>query len=120
MSEKLVVTVTAGPDDPEKATFAFIMANTALIMEMDVTMIFQSNGIYNVTKGTYEHIKAVDHESIKEHVENFIENGGKLLACIPACISKEIPKDQLIDGVQMIKAGRALKEMMEADLVLNY
>lgn len=120
MSEKLVVTLSTGPENPEKATLAYVMANAALAMDAEVLMVLQSNGVYTTTKGTYEHIKAPGHDPIKKHVETFLSNGGKIFVCIPCCEERNITKEMLVEGCELAKSGKAVKEILSSNSVLNY
>ncbi|AWB09811.1 hypothetical protein TDSAC_0435 [Thermodesulfobium acidiphilum] len=120
MSEKLVITLSSGPENPEKAALAYVMANAALAMDAEVLMVLQSNGVYTVTKGVYEHIKAPGHDPIKKHVENFLSNGGKFYVCIPCCQERDISQDQILEGCEMAKSGKAMKAILEAKTTLNY
>ena len=40
-TEKIVVIITHGPDDPERALFPFVMANGAMLMDAEATVILQ-------------------------------------------------------------------------------
>ncbi len=120
MSEKLIVVSTTGSEDPEKATLAYVMANAALAMDAEVIVCLQASGVYTVTKGVYEHIKTPGHDSIKKHVETFLSNGGKIFLCIPCCEERNITKEMVVDGCEFTKAGKAIKEILEANSVLNY
>ncbi len=77
--KKLVVIVTAGPEDPEKASFPYLMASTALTMDVQVTVAVQGRGVYTVTKGVYETIKAPGIKPLKELVDSVTKMGGKIL-----------------------------------------
>ncbi len=118
--EKLVIFVTHGPEDPEKATLPFVVANAALAMETDVTLILQSKGVFTATKGVYEHIRTPGVEPLKKLVDNCMRMGGKLFVCIPCIEERGISIDMLVDGAQLIKAGRLVHTVLEAKTVLNY
>ena len=74
-TEKIVVFVTHGSENPEKASIAFVMANAALAMDSEVTVILQSNGVLIAKKGCYEHMFAAGFDPLKKLVDTFIELG---------------------------------------------
>jgi predicted peroxiredoxin len=50
VTEKLVILVTHGTDDPEMATIPFVMATAAQASDVDVSMAFQSDGVWLMMK----------------------------------------------------------------------
>ncbi len=118
--KKLVVVVTHVLDDPEKATIALVMANAALTMEVEVTVAFQGKGVMCCTKGMYEHILAPGLQPLKELVDNLSKFGAKMFVCIPCIEERKIPKERLVEGLELVKAGKLINEIMRADQVLVY
>ena len=44
-ADKVAIIATHGPEDPERATLPFVMANAALVMETEAVVILQGNGV---------------------------------------------------------------------------
>ncbi len=118
--EKMVIVVTHGGENPEKASIAFVMANAALAMEAEVTVVLQSNGVLIAKKGCYEHIFASGFDPLKKLVDTFAELGGKILVCVPCLEERHITTDMIIDAAQTAKAGKVINECLEAKAVLSY
>jgi len=118
--KKMVLIVTHGMDNPEKATIALVMANAALSMDIKVTVAFQGNGITCITKGIYEHIVAHGFEPLKKLVDNIVPLGGKIMVCIPCIEERKISPEQLVEGCELVKAGKLINEILQADKVLCY
>jgi uncharacterized protein involved in oxidation of intracellular sulfur len=85
VSDKVVIIATHGPEDKERATLPFIMANSALVMESEAVVILQGTGVLLAQKGIYEHVFAGGLPPLKDQLETFLQLGGKLLVCTP-CI----------------------------------
>lgn len=119
-AEKLVIIVTHGPEDPEKASLPFVVANAAMAMDVEVTVILQAKGVLTAKKGIYEHIVAPGLEPLKKMVDDFMRLGGKLFICIPCIEERHISIDMMVEGAQPIKAGRLVHTVLEAKAVLNY
>ncbi|HDP76093.1 MAG TPA: sulfur reduction protein DsrE [Bacteroidales bacterium] len=121
MKEKLVILVTHGPDDQEKVTLPFVMATAAQTMDVDVTVILQAAGVLIAKKGgCIENVKAPGLMPLKELMDTFLENGGKLLLCTPCVKERGIAENELIEGSQLIAAGTVISESLTANAVLTY
>ncbi|HPI70460.1 MAG TPA: DsrE family protein [Tenuifilaceae bacterium] len=120
MREKLIVIVTEGPDNQEKATIPFVMATAAQSMDVDVTIILQAEGVLLVKKGVSENVNASGFMPLKQLLDTFIELNGKLLVCTPCAKSRGISENDLIEGSKLIAAGTVISESLNANAVLSY
>jgi len=118
--EKIVIFVTHGPEDPERATIPFVCANAALAMDVQATVILQGTGVLLAKKGCYEHVFCAGFDPLKKMVDTFLELGGKIFVCIPCIQERKITNDMLIEKAEPTKAGRVVQEALEAKAVLNY
>jgi len=119
-TEKMVIIATHGGDDAERASLPFVIGNAARAMEVDVVVALQANGVTTATKGIYEHIFAGGLDPLKKLVDTFLELGGKIWVCTPCIKEREITKDMLIDGVELMAGGKLVQTCIEADSVLSY
>lgn len=118
--EKIVVIGTHGPEDPERATLPFVMGNAALLMEVQAVVILQGTGVLLAKRGCYEHVFAAGLPSLKNQVDTFLEQGGKILVCTPCIRERKIEESMLLDTAEPIAAARAIQEVLEANSVLSY
>lgn len=119
-TEKIVIFGTHGPEDPERATLPFVMGNGALLMESEAMVILQGTGVLLAKKGCYEHVFAAGLPSLKDQVDAFLEQGGKILVCTPCIKERRIEESMLIETAEPIAAARAIQEVLAANAVLNY
>jgi len=120
-NEKIVIIVTAGPENQEKVTLPFVMATAAQSMDVDVTVILQAAAVLLAKKGGCgENVHAPGLMPLKKLMETFMELGGKLLLCTPCIKEREIKQEELIEGSQLIAAGSVISEVLEAKSVLTY
>lgn len=118
---KLILMCTHGPEDPERATIPFVMATAAQASDVDVVIGFQANGVMLARKGCAEHVFAAGFPSLKELMDIYIENGGKLFVCGPCVKSRQInPDEEFIPGAMVVNAATFVKECTEATNVLVY
>lgn len=118
---KLILMCTHGPEDPERATIPFVMATAAQASDVDVILGFQANGVMLIRKGCAEHVFAAGFPPLKELLDIYMENGGKLFVCGPCVKSRQInPEEEFIAGATVVNAATFVKECTEATNVLVY
>ena len=118
--EKLVVMVTHGPDEPELATIPFAMAGAAVASDVDVVMGFQGDGCLLVKKGVAETVAAPEFAPLGELMETIKELGGKLLVCSPCIKQRHLSEDDLVEGAEIVAAGRFVAAVTSATTSLVY
>ncbi|MGB7970883.1 MAG: DsrE family protein [Candidatus Deferrimicrobiaceae bacterium] len=118
--EKIVIIATHGGEDPERASLPFVVANAALAMDVQVTVILQGYAVTLVQKGVNEHIFAGGLPPLKELMDNYFGQGGKILVCTPCIKERKIGEELLIEGAKAIAAARVVQECLEAKATLNY
>lgn len=118
--EKMVYVLTHGVEDPERCTFPFVLAGAAMAMDIQCTVVIQGSAVFLVKKGILEHIKVPGLRPLKELVENFLENGGEILVCIPCLEERGIEASELIEGATLGKAGKVVSRILEAKSTLVY
>ncbi len=118
--EKIVIIGTHGGEDPERASLPFVVANAALAMDVQVNVILQGYAVTLAQKGVNEHIFAGGLAPLKELMDNFFAQGGKILVCTPCIKERKITEDMLHEGAKAIAAARVVQECLEAKATLNY
>jgi uncharacterized protein involved in oxidation of intracellular sulfur len=119
-SEKVTIIATHGPEDPQRATFPFMMANAALVMECEAVVVLQGTSVLLAQKGVYEHVFAAGLPPLAELMESFLKDGGRLLVCSPCVQERKIGQELLIEGAELIAGARVIKEVTESKATLNY
>jgi len=93
---KLVIVASRGLDD-ERATVSLTVANGGLASGLDVTIFAVSSGVDLFRKGAVEHVRMNPFDPpMKEMIENFMAEGGKVLACPPCAKVRGYGEDDLI------------------------
>jgi predicted peroxiredoxin len=119
-TEKLVFMVLHGPNEPEHATIPFVMACAALASDVDVVIGLQAGGVELGRVGGVDEVEAPGFPPLKKLVADFRELGGHMLVCGPCVNSRGITPDQLIDGAEIVAAGRFIAEITSATNSLVY
>ncbi|MHB8890514.1 MAG: DsrE family protein [Candidatus Limnocylindrales bacterium] len=119
--EKLVFMVTHGPADPELATIPFVMAAAALASDVEVVMGFQGDAVELMRVGDAETVNAAGFPPLAKLLVDVRELGGKLLVCSPCLKSRGIAApDDLVEGAELVAAGRFIAEITSAHSTLVY
>lgn len=111
---------THGPDDAERATLPFAMAIGAQATDMAVTLVLQSDGVLLAVAGEAEQVSARGMAPLKEQLDEFVSNGGKLLACSACLTARQVSTDSLLEGVEVVSAARLSAEFSGAANVVCY
>jgi uncharacterized protein len=119
-TEKLVFMVLHGADHPEHATIPFVMAGAALASDVEVVLGFQAEGVELMRKGGTDAIEAPGFPPLAKLVGDVRELGGKLLVCGPCLKSRGIAAEDLVDGAEVVAAGRFVAEITSATNSLVY
>lgn len=119
-SEKLVLMVTHGPKDPERATIPFVMAAAALASDVAVVLGFQADGVELVQAGVAGTVAAPEFPPLSKLLADVQELGAALLVCSPCLKSRGIGTNELIEGAEVVAAGRFVAEITSATNALTY
>ena len=120
MVKKVLIAVTNGPDNPEKAVLPFIIANGAFATDAEeVVIMLQGAGVWLARRGVAEHVLCCKWK-LGELLKTFFENNGKLLVCSPCLQEREIEEKDLIEEAVVAGAVEFLERASESDVVLVY
>ena len=119
--EKILYICTCGEDRAETAHMPFVLANAALAMDIQATIVLNGDGVTIGKKGNAENMpKGGGFPPMKELLTTFMELGGQLRVCGPCIKTRDIDESELIDGVSITAAGAVNVEALESDAVLVF
>ena len=118
--EKLVIMATHGPEEPELATIPFVMGAAALASDVDAVIGFQADAVLLVRKGEADRVQAPEFPPLCDLIDAYRELGGKLLVCAPSLNGRHITGDDLVEGAEIVAAGRFVAEITSSTNTLVY
>jgi uncharacterized protein len=118
--EKILYIVTHGPEDPERASFPFMLATAAQAMEVEAVVALQGTAVFLAKKGFLDHVSAAGLPPLKKLVDGFISEGGKVLVCVPCIRERKIEESDLIEGASPTAAAALTQEILSANATLVY
>ncbi len=119
-NEKIVYVATHGAEDPERASLPFVLANAALVMEVEAVVALQGASVFLAKKGMLEHVHSAGFSPLRELVDSFLEQGGRLLVCVPCIQERKIDVADLIDKAEPTAGGALTEEFLSANATLVY
>jgi len=119
-NEKIIYILTHGVDDPERATYPLTLAVAAQVMEVEAVVVLQGAAVYLAKKGIIEHVHAAGLMPLKELVDNFVSEGGRILVCVPCIKERKIEVSDLIEGAVPAAGGTVTEEILSARATLVY
>ena len=118
--EGLVIIATHAGEDPERATFPFVMGNASFAMDETATIVLQGSGVFLAKKGYAEHVHASGFDPLKKLMESFLDLGGKIFVCAPCIKERNIEEGDLVEKAKVIAGGTVINECCNAKAVLSY
>ncbi|GAH83014.1 unnamed protein product [marine sediment metagenome] len=115
--KKLLYVQTSGVNTPQRLYSPFILAQTALAMDVEPTIYFLGEGVTVVKKGEAEKIKIGNFPSLKDVIDETLRQGIKLLICQQSAqlFGGKLTPDDFVDGSRVVGAATLNNLVLEAD-----
>lgn len=101
MTNNVLITLSCGTDNPNRATRAAFFAMVAHKEGKNVTLFLLDDGVFIAKKGVAENIKAATGDSCDDHLSYLQAHGIPILACTPCAKARQIEVQDLIEGARM-------------------
>ncbi|MBL0716315.1 MAG: DsrE family protein [Desulfosarcina sp.] len=119
--EKILYMCTCGEDRSEIAHIPFVLANAALAMDINATIILQGDGVKIAQKGFVDSMPpGGGFPPMKSLLASFLEQGGKIWVCGPCIKDRDIAESDLIEESTITAAGSVNIEAIESDAVFVF
>jgi predicted peroxiredoxin len=101
MTNNVLITLSCGTDNPNRATRAVFFAMVAHKEGKNVTLFLLDDGVCIAKKGMADHVKAATGDSCDDHLSYLEANGVPILVCTPCAKARQIEAHDLIEGARM-------------------
>ena len=118
--QKLVYVLHDGGERAEKVLTAFALANIGVSMEHEVTVIIFGEATRLAYKGYGETVHSADRLPLDRLMRDFLDNGGRVLVCLPCIKARKVDPSMLIDGVEATTGTVVNDVFLEADKVIGW
>jgi prepilin-type processing-associated H-X9-DG protein len=104
MSNKVVVNLATGLEDPERVMIAFLDGHAATQQGKQVAMFLTKDAVHLAVPGKAEGVACEGCPPIERLFEQYAEGGGELLVC-PICVtSRGLDDSQFVDNARVAGA----------------
>lgn len=111
---------TNGKEDLERASLAFVVANTALVSGQQATVLLTIEGVRLATKGYAQGLKAEGFAPLDEIITQFVKGNGVIWVCGACARPREITETDLIEGAHIIGAATAVEALVKGANSLSF
>ena len=113
MTQRFVVSLSRGAEDPDRATVAFTLANAAVGSEQETVVFLSSEGVHLAIQGAADSVAEKGFTPLAELMSAFAEAGGKIYTCLPCFNKRDLDAERLVQGA-VIVGGPKLVAFMAA------
>lgn len=118
-SQRVLINLTRGAEDPDRATVAFVMANAALGLEKEVVVLLSTEGVRVGDKRVINAVREPGFQPLADLVASFLDGGGQIWACTP-CVAKRQLQEALHEAVKPVGAVAALEFLCDNGVSLSF
>ena len=101
MTDNVVIVLSCGTDNPNRATRAFFLAAAAKKQNKNTTLFLLDEAVYLAKEGMTAHLRAATGDSADDHLSYLQEYEVPILVCTPCAVSRKITEQDLVAGARM-------------------
>jgi uncharacterized protein len=120
MAGKFLVNLTCGPDNTDKATVAFVVANAAVASDKETIVFLSIEGTRLSQHGVAETIHEEGFAPLKELMDNFAKAGGKMFVCSPCFKKRKLEEGKLVNGAVIVGGAKLVEFMSDGCPSISY
>jgi uncharacterized protein len=115
--KKLLYVQTSGINTPQRLYSPFILAQTAISMDIEPTIYFLGEGISVVQKGNAEKVKMGSFPSLKEVMDATAKMGVKMLVCQQSMqvFGENLTVEDFVEACKIVGAATLNDLVLESD-----
>jgi predicted peroxiredoxin len=114
------VAIICNGAEPKNLYPAFILGSSAIASGDDIILFFTPGGAPALKKGELEKIKGKGMPDMADLVEGVEALGARILLCELAFDAKDITKDELREGVEVVGATTFMAEISDAQITFSF
>lgn len=112
--------ITCNGAEPSNIFPTFVLASAAAASGDEVVLFFVPGGAPALLKGQLEKIKAKGMPDLMGLYDGLRTLGGRILLCELALEAKDIKREDLREGVEIVDAPTFLNEVSDAQLTFSF
>jgi uncharacterized protein len=117
---KLLVNLSSGKDNIDKATVAFVVANAGLAAGQETAIFLTVESVRIAEQGHADGIHAAGFKPLKELLESFLAGGGLLWVCPPCANVRGVTEDKLVAGAVFAGGAKVVEFLSQGAGSVSY
>ncbi len=117
MKDKVLVLLSCGTDNPNRATRGVFLAMMAHKEGKEAVLFLLDEGVNLAQKGMAEHVIAVTGDKADDHLTYLQEFGVPILVCTPCAVARQIKEEDLIEGARMAVGAEIINLSCESAVI---
>jgi predicted peroxiredoxin len=116
----VVLNITSGRDDLHAVSMAVALATHSLEHGHKTVIFLNVHAPQLAVEDLGDDVKYADFPPVREMLSTFMEKGGTLYACEHCTAVCGVDKQELLDGITIVKHGQLLDDLNGNSLVFSY
>ena len=117
MTEKVLIVLSCGTDNPNRTTRALFFAMIAKKEDKDTALFLLDEAVYIAKKGIIENIQAATGDRADDHLAYLQEYEVPILVCTPCAQSRGIGEEDLIKGASLATGDMLINMACESAVI---
>ena len=117
MTNNVVIIVSCGTDNPNRATRAIHLATIAHKQGKNTTLFLLDDAVYLAKQGLIAHLRAATGDIADDLMTYLQANEVPILACTPCAKARQITEQDLIDGARLATAAELINLSCDAAVI---
>ena len=114
------VAMTCNGTEPKNLYPAFILGSSAIASGDELILFFTPGAAPALKKGEFEKIKGKGMPDFIDLAEGIEALGGRIMLCELAFEAKDMKKEELRDGVEVVGATTFMAEISDAQVTFSF
>ena len=117
MNNHVVITLSCGTDNPNRATRAIFLAMVAHQEGKQVTLFLLDEAVYLARKGVADHLRSATGDAADDHLAYLEAHEVPILVCTPCAVTRKIPENELLENARLAGAAELIRLACDAAVI---
>jgi predicted peroxiredoxin len=117
MTEKVLIVLSCGTDNPNRSTRALFLAMVAKKAGKDTALFLLDEAVHIAKKGVADKLQAATGDKGDDHLSYLQEFEVPIHVCTPCAISRGIKEDELVEGARFSSGDMLISLACESTVI---
>jgi predicted peroxiredoxin len=109
MTESVLVILSCGTDNPNRATRALFIAMVAAKRGKNTALFLLDDGVFIAKRGIVDNLKAATGDSAGDHLIFLQEYNVPIMVCTPCAEARQITEADLVKDARMVTGAELIE-----------